>query len=440
MSACRPLPARSTPVTGAADVLPGRGVPRLPALVIALVGLLVAALPATASPGNAPSLPWATSWATAQHATGPELKNQTVRTVLRLSQGGTSLRVRLGHQNGTTPLVVDAVSVALSAGGSRLQPASLRTLTFSGRRSATIRPGRVLFSDPVRLDTRSGQDLAVSVSVRGAVVPSAHTSAFRTGYLTAAGAGDRTGEASGHSYTGTTTSFLIVDAVDVRSAGLAGTIVVVGGSVVDGLGSEKTGPLGTGPAAPVDSRWSDVLAARLAQQPAGRRYAVANAGISANTAARTCALTAGPDGNVQDRFDRHVLGLSGVRYVLIYAGTNDVGIGTGCTSAQILAAYDDLIRRARAAGAKVVVSTITPRASYTPAQNADRARVNAVIRDRQTCSGRCDGIVDFDAVLRWSTSPNAVDPALDSGDTLHPNADGYRAMGRSVDLQLFARR
>lgn len=56
------------------------------------------------------------------------------------------------------------------------------------------------------------------------------------------------------------------------------------GSVTEGAGSERTGPLGTGPAAPPTSRWSDVLARRvLTALPADEKVSVAQAGIGGNT-------------------------------------------------------------------------------------------------------------------------------------------------------------
>src|SRR3954449_542287 len=52
-----------------------------------------AAVPAT-STGPAPST-WHASWATAQHVAGPTLSDQTVRTVVHLTQGGPRLRISL---------------------------------------------------------------------------------------------------------------------------------------------------------------------------------------------------------------------------------------------------------------------------------------------------------------------------------------------------------
>ncbi len=46
-------------------------------------------------------------------------------------------------------------------------------------------------------------------------------------------------------------------------------------------------------------------------------------------------------------------------------------------------------------------------------------------------------MVDFDAVMRDPANPAHLRPDYDSGDHLHPNAAGYKAMGDSVPLSLF---
>ena len=35
------------------------------------------------------------------------------------------------------------------------------------------------------------------------------------------------------------------------------------------------------------------------------------------------------------------------------------------------------------------------------------------------------------------SDPEMLNPAYDSGDHLHPNDAGYRAMGEAIDLKLF---
>ena len=47
------------------------------------------------------------------------------------------------------------------------------------------------------------------------------------------------------------------------------------------------------------------------------------------------------------------------------------------------------------------------------------------------------GAVDNVRVMRDQARPEYLAPAFDSGDHLHPNDAGYRAMAASIDVRLF---
>ena len=59
-----------------------------------------------------------------------------------------------------------------------------------------------------------------------------------------------------------------------------------------------------------------------------------------------------------------------------------------------------------------------------------RQAVNAWIRT----GGEADGVIDFDAVMRDPAEPLKLAAAYDSGDHLHPNDAGFRAMADAIDL------
>lgn len=408
---------------------------RLAVAVAAVLAMAGSAVPAVAA-SESGSANWFVSWATAQQEAGEVLEEQTVRVIVHLSQGGRQLRVHLGNTVGTEPVVIRSATVALRADGARVDPATIRDLTFSRSRSVTVPAGARTVSDPITLTTRPGDDLAVSLYMPGPAVPSRHAEAFDTNYLTEPGSGDTTSDSTGESFTRTTTSYALVTAVDVENPDIAGSIVVVGGSVTDGTGSRKTGTMGSGPAAPPNSRWSDVLARRIvAGLPPNRQFGVANAGISGNSVSEECAsVFFGAFNNVAGRFDRDVLTLSGVRAVIVYAGTND--LGNGCDANQIISGFRDLIRRAHARNIRVIIATVTPRLTYSAVQNQHRSTINAWLTRENSCGGECDGVVDFASAIGWYANPNAIDPAYDAGDTIHPNAEGYARMGETIDLRL----
>ncbi len=401
--------------------------------------LLASAALACAAPQAAAAAPvaWHTAWGRSQATspTTPPLTDQTVRVVSRLTAGGTQVRVRVQNAfgrsssvNGTAPLTIDAATVGRRSAGPGVVPGTLRPLTFAGRRDVTVPPGGSVLSDPVALVVTAGEDLAVSAHTPLAAMPPAHLFDTVTNYIS--GSGDATGNLDGAPFTTTTTTTPLIAAVDVSGTPLAGTVVAIGGSVVDGTGSTLDG----------HDAWPDDLARRLQALPAARHKAVVNAGIGTTTAARACASPLGQ--GVQDRVKRDALSLAGVTDLIVYAGTNDLsgfpaGVNT-CNAAQIIDAMRDTIRQAHAAGARVFITSITPRASYSETQNADRALVNAWVAKGGNCSGECDHALDFDAVVRDPGQPNRIAPSLDSGDGIHPNPKGYSLIADSIDLALLS--
>ena len=61
---------------------------------------------------------------------------------------------------------------------------------------------------------------------------------------------------------------------------------------------------------------------------------------------------------------------------------------------------------------------------YSEAKEAKRQAVNQWIRT----SGAFDGVIDFDAMTRDPANPKHIRAEFDSGDHLHPQDTGYKAM------------
>ena len=215
----------------------------------------------------------------------------------------------------------------------------------------------------------------------------------------------------------------------------AGVVVALGDSITDGHAATTNG----------NDRWTDVLAARLQASKKTRNIGVSNQGIGGNHL-----LTDGLGPNVLARFDRDVLAPAGVRWLIVFEGVNDLGglarIGEvpaeqhAALVARVIAAYQQIIERAHAHGLRVFGATITPYAGSDyyhpgPLSEADRQAVNAWIR----AAGHFDAVIDFDAVVRDPAHPDQLLPAFDCGDHLHPSPAGYKAMGESIPLDLFAK-
>jgi len=147
------------------------------------------------------------------------------------------------------------------------------------------------------------------------------------------------------------------------------------------------------------------------------------------------------------RFDRDVLAQAGARHVIVFIGLNDIA-GPGAfypaseaiTVDDLIAGFRQLIARAHERGLTIQACTLPPLEGNTslpgydtPANEARRVALNTRIRS----SGEFDGVIDVDRVLRDPSHPTRLLPLYDSGDHLHPSADGGRAIANAIDLKVF---
>jgi lysophospholipase L1-like esterase len=75
-----------------------------------------------------------------------------------------------------------------------------------------------------------------------------------------------------------------------------------------------------------------------------------------------------------------------------------------------------------------------PLSSSSTGHQTARQTVNDWIRT----SGRFDAVIDVEPVVRDPANPVNLLPAYDSGDHLHLNAAGYRAMADVIEVALLA--
>jgi len=390
-------------------------------LTIALVLALGAGLPASADAG-AKGEGWYAAWGTSQQGLDTTvLSNSTVRLIARPTVSGRQVRVQLQNTFGTGPLVIGAASIGARINSAQLAPGSNAALTFGGSSAVTIPAGGAVYSDPVAFEVNAWQDIAVSLYVPSATQVSRHTNARKTSYLTATGAGDRTAEESATAFTSTTTSMLLLAAIDVYSSSTDGSVVFFGDSITDGTATTTDG----------HDRWHDIIALRfMFDSRAKARLGLVNEGIGGN---RVTNIFPGGSPAAVDRLDRDVLARSGITHVVFFEGTND--IAAGVTADQLIAGMQNVIDRVHQAGVPIFGATIIPRhnAAWTPQMTEYRHIVNDWIRHK----ANFDAVIDFDNVMRSAGDPDLMNPALDFGDHIHPNPFGYFLMGQAVELKLF---
>jgi lysophospholipase L1-like esterase len=371
-------------------------------------------------------LHWVGTWATAARtedaAKEPAVvPGTTIRQIIRLSAGGRQVRLRLSNAFGTTPLAFHGAHLALAGPDGSIQPGSDHVLLFNGGATASIPPGASLVSDPLEFPASAFADVALSLHV--AAVPAVltmHHGSRTTSYLQA---GDFLTAPVLPAPT-KIVRWYFTSAIDVLAPAPVGAVALLGDSFTDGYGTTTDH----------HNRWTDALAQRLAG-----RVGVLNLGIGGNRLLRD-----GLGPNMLARLDRDVLVQTGVRWLVVQAGINDLGTANEArkkgepfaSAADVIAAYGQIIDRAHAQDLRVIGTTLPPcrgHTSYGSAEaDADRQTVNAWIRT----SGRFDAVVDFETALRDPADPSRLAPAFDSGDHLHPSLAGYVEMARVFNLTL----
>jgi lysophospholipase L1-like esterase len=345
------------------------------------------------------------------------------------TSGGGRLRVVFSNVFGTAPIIVGAASIALRDKDATIVAGSAKPLTFSGQATTTIPAGATMISDAVTLTAAPMSDLAIDLFLPSdtATWPSPltyHGGAVQTNYVSASG--NHVGEAAWSNPT-TVASWFLLERVEAAAPATAAAIVTFGDSITDGTRSTPN----------TNSRWPDVLAKRLQANPATKHLSVLNAAIAGNRVLSEANAVFGI--NALARFDRDVLAQPGVRFVTVLEGINDIGMPrqpSMPSAAELIAGYQQLIERAHAHGLKIFGVTLTPfegAAYYTPEGETKRQAINTWMRT----SKAFDGVIDFDAVIRDPAQPTKFLAAFNSGDNLHPNDAGYKAMGEAVDLGLF---
>ena len=395
--------------------------------------LISTAILASTSAYSAEPSHWVASWGASPapppsqtpSSSSPSFENETIRQVVRLSMGGERVRIRFSNEFGIKPLHIGAAHVALAAKDDGEVADTDHTLTFGGKPSIDVPPGAPVLSDPVDLSLAPLSRLAISLYLPSETGPcTCHGVGLETAFVVT---GDATGELTFQNpQTLGVRAFLT--GVEVATTKPAATIVALGDSITDGVMSTSD----------ADRRWPDRLAERLV----GRSIAVVNEGISGNRL-----LAGGAGDSAVTRFDRDVLSTSGVRYVIIFEGVNDLGLRHPVdaagqpsvltpTASDLIVAYKQLIDRAHEHGLKVIGATIVPYegAGYYSAQGeADRQTINLWIKT----SHAFDAVLDFDGVWRDLAHPTRIQAPFDSGDHIHGSDLGYKALADAIDLRLF---
>lgn len=380
-------------------------------------------MPQLTEPGNLPPAPF----------TEPDrvMADSTLRQTIRVSVGGSQLRLRFSNAFGTTALPITAASLALPAGGqagvSAIQPGTARPVTFHGKPSVVIPVGAQMVSDPVSVDPAARSNFTVTLYLAAGQASNnitSHPGSRTTSYLIKGNHLDTTDLPGA---TPVNHWYFLSGAETVAPRRTAG-VVMLGDSLTDGRGSTTN----------QNNRWPDQLLDRLQSRPKTADVAILNQAAGGNRV-----LNNGLGPNVLSRLDRDALAQTGVDWLIVFVGINDIGsaaaseVGQQKVAEDLIAAYQQMIVRAHAHDIRVYGATLLPfgGSGYDdPAGHHEAARqtVNHWIRT----SGQFDAVIDFEAAVRDPADPRRLLPAFDDGDHLHLSVAGYKALADAVPARL----
>src|SRR5207247_1020079 len=213
-----------------------------------------------------------------------------------------------------------------------------------------------------------------------------------------------------------------LNGVEVAGPHSSAAVVILGDSITDGKNSTTN----------ANGRWPDELARRLEASKHRPSIGVLNEGIGGNRL-----LHDGLGPNALSRLDRDVLTQTGVRWLVVLEGVNDIGTcKSACdldsTARDIINAYRQIIIRAHSQNMRVYGATITPfGGSFYGSEETERAR-QALNHWRRT-SGWFEREIDLDAATRAVLQrriTQRLDPgvARGNGTTVVPaGSNSYRA-------------
>jgi lysophospholipase L1-like esterase len=156
-------------------------------------------------------------------------------------------------------------------------------------------------------------------------------------------------------------------------------------------------------------------------------------------------LLDGDGPNALARLNWDVLDRSGVRYLILFEGINDIESATRNRQP-----YGDLEKRLEWGLAQIAVQAhqhgilVFGATQMTDCRDfkctwPDGERVRTALNEWIRTTRVFDGLIDFDLATRDPQHPTQLLQQYNSGDFVHPNDTGYKAMANAIDLSLFAK-
>lgn len=358
------------------------------------------------------------------------------------------LRVRLSNRYSRHAVTIERATVAISDENGVIREGDGKALLYNGSGKITIPAKSVLYSDPVSLDVVPGQWISVSIYIKE-----------KTRLTTAI-----------------SSQSSIISRMDTAHGDLCTSCEVKGERFFDGarLFRELKPKHGFIPAIVTQveflcdesvrkvlyfgdsmtqhEHWSGALTKRLYELLPGQ-IACCNRGIHGNRVLHDASIRTDfgryfGEGALE-RFDEDVFGTPDgyvPDYVVFQIGINDIlhPFSAACapyekvSADEITDGLNRLVDKVHSYGAKAYGTTVTPFGAFSdawcPEAEEIRKGINRAVREGRVAY---DLFFDFDRIVQDHDDPVKLAAAFDSGDGLHPNEAGGRAIADAIDTGLF---
>lgn len=396
------------------------------------------------------------------------LSEVTVRTVVTPTVNGSKLRIKVSNRYGTQALKINGMTIAKSIKDSKVDVNTLKIVTFKdGYPGVTLAPGQELYSDPIRFDVSSQEKIAVTTYMSDFLNVNTMGLSGADTYIT-------TGDAQREEdfdmlktviddkkaldiIAGLLDGFGMGDSINVQ---LAYSFIKIIPCVVamDVLTSDGGYSVVVAGDSTVSNNFPLYLSQALYQDENITNVGVVGAGVPGN-----CLLTSGLGlgsylyaESLVSRFKDDVLSQTGVKYVIVKIGANDImdpvcsGVLNGYqpSAEQIIKGYSRLFEACHNAGVKVIAVGITQwkgttgdyfgdGGTYirTPSEFEADWEIAKQVNDWLATTKTHDGYVDFCEVSKNPLDPDALFPDY-SEDGINPTDALQRVWSNYFPLSL----
>ena len=419
-------------------------------IVIAILGAAIFTVSSSAAEGK-----WIASWGTGPvqlRLTGYSdiaslFGSMNARSVITPTASGSKIRFLVSNRYGSESITINSMAVARSTGGSKIEATTSSPITFGGRYEVTIPAGQEIYSDAISFPVNAMEDVAVSIFAQNF-----------GGFTTMGLSGGKTYIAPSESDMTREESLSIITEKEFTDV-LEGIFGDLGIALSDDLISIMPCVIGMDVLADEsaysavvigDSTVSGDFPRSLAQ--AIYEKGVTNVGVVGKGIFSNCLLANGMGlgdvlyaDSVSVRLHKDVFSQSGVEYVIIKAGANDIinPVSADATLGMVQPTADKIIEGFRKIftlchnnGKKVIVVGITQWKGYTrnyfnngpqyvrtDKEFQEDWQIAKDVNEWLASTNEHDGFVDLNEISAGgSKDADAILPSYTS-DGLHPTKE-----------------